>query len=145
MQDASRQIRCNKTALGRLMLRRGGVSKIIVQPMSLVLSQVRQCQLWAPLRTTQQVKASVSGNAGQPSLHRAAAFVTAKLGKRLQKNLLRCFFNQTSLSKELTRKSEYSRTIAPHDLLEGRLVAFTRRPRQVQVRVLFVTVRQAAA
>src|SRR6185312_6503793 len=119
------------------MLSGGRVSKIVVKPMSLVLSQVRQCQFGSPLRTAQQVKASVSGNAGQPSFHRAASFVTAKLGKRLQKNLLRRFFNQTSLSKELTRKSEYPRTIPPHDLLEGRLISFTRRPRQVQVRVLF--------
>src|SRR4029079_9756492 len=118
---------------------------IVVEPMSFIFSQVRQRQFGAPLRTAQQVKASVGGNAGQPSFHGAASFVTAKLGKRLQKNLLRCFFHQTSLSKELTRKSEYPRTIPPHDLLEGRLIAFSRRPRQVQVRVLFVTVRQAAA
>ena len=59
-------------------------------------------------------------------------------------NLLRGFLNQTPLPKEPAGKPKDAWTVASHNLFEGRLVTFTRPARQLQVRGLFVTIRQEA-
>ena len=61
-----------------------------------------------------------------------------------QENLLRCVFNQIALAKEALRHVEHSRTIAPDYLSERRLVFSACLARQLEVRRLFVPVRQKA-
>jgi hypothetical protein len=115
------------------MLFRGRVDQVVVQPIGLVLSQIRHCQFRPTLRAAEQVKASVSRYAGQPTFHRSASFVALEFSEGLQKNLLRCFFDKTPLPKELTGKPKNARAVSAHNLFEGRLIAFARQARQLQV------------
>jgi len=66
------------------------------------------------------------------------------LRESFQENLLRCVFNQIALAKEALRHVEHSRTIAPDYLSERRLVFSACLARQLEVRRLFVPVRQKA-
>src|SRR6266498_2699960 len=109
------------------------VRQVVIQPIGLVLSQIRHCQFRTTLRAAEQIKAGVGGDAGQPTLHRTASFIAAELSECLQKDLLRCFFYQTPLTKELAGKTKNTWTISAHYLFEGRLIAFARQARQLQV------------
>jgi hypothetical protein len=51
----------------------------------------------------------------------------------LQKNLLSRFFNQTPLPKKFAGEPKNSRAVTAHYFFEGRLVAFARQARQLQI------------
>jgi hypothetical protein len=117
------------------------VAHLILKPGTFIFTQIRRRQFRASLCASQHVQAGVGGDACQPSLHRTAPFVTAKLGKRFHKNFLRRFFNHAALAKEFAGKAKNSRAVTSHYLSERSLVTGASKLRQFQIRTL-VTVGQ---
>src|SRR5215213_3077186 len=114
----------------------------MLQPALLIVSEIRNGILRPALRASHYIQTRVGRDSCQPALERATTFEASKLRVCFQKNVLRRFFDQSSLSKETARHTKYARAVTSHDLRKGRLVAILRLPRQVQVQGLFEPTRQ---
>src|SRR6185369_16914360 len=118
------------------------IARLLVQPTGFILSEIRNGRLRSPFRASHHIQTSVRRDSRQPSFERSTTFKLSKLRVSFQKNFLRCFFNQTSLPEEPARHAEHARAVTSHYLCKGRLVAYLRLTRQVEIQGLFEPTRQ---
>ena len=108
----------------------------------LIFGEIGNGKLRPPFRSSHHIQTRVGRDSCQPAFHGAATFKAPELRKCFQKNFLRSFFNQTSLTKESTGGTEHSRAVTSDYFCKGRLVAGLRLSRQVEIQGLFEPTRQ---